>query len=433
MATKYFIVLNIFKYFLRLGEYSLYCVCWACVRILDYMAKVWMVSSIGSKINTAQLGWILWKQKFSIFSETSPVDFLCMFRTRVSLEYVLRPTVSLYAITKKEAIFVETPEGVNINSSDVHPFFIVAQFRYATTVIKMTVRDFVSLAEKVGDPKVPVIWMSNTGRCGGTMLCQVFESVPGTLAIHEPDPITNVHFMNENNTLQASEYGILLKSMVRIMCKPRPGVTRICIKPRPQCTAMMKKISELGLDIKQLFIYRNSFDTVRSWLAIMSYDPFLVFVRVCTDAHWFSKLLPKLRNIFRYYYIQQMNGISDLPMNSTVACVFAYSWANQILIARDAQSCDRSIQTVKYEDIISQSRKTVTQLFERCGIDTEHVERAVATLSRDSQRGSSVSRAKIGDESHRHITEAERTTCDAILTQCNLPLLGEDFRFENMP
>ena len=44
----------------------------------------------------------------------------------------------------------------------------------------------------VGDPQVPVIWLSNTGRSRGTMLCQVFESVPGTLAIMEPDPSTNV-------------------------------------------------------------------------------------------------------------------------------------------------------------------------------------------------------------------------------------------------
>lgn len=432
MATKYFIVLNIFKYFLRLAEYSLYCIIWSCACLFDFIVNTCTFTFNGSGTNTAQLGKVLWKQKFSIFSENSPIDFLCMFRTRVRPEYVLRPTVSLYAITKTEAIFVETPEEVNINSSDVHPFFIVAQFRHATKVIKMAIGDFVRLAERIGDPAVPVIWMSNTGRCGGTMLTQVFESVPGTLMIHEPDPITNVYFLNENNTISPSEYDVVLRSMIRIMCKPRPGITRICIKPRPQCTPMMSTISKLGLDIKQMFIYRNSQDTVKSWLACIAYDPFLVFVRVCTDAEWFSKLMPYLRNTFRYYYIQQMSGISDLPMNSSVACVFAYSWANQILIARDALLSDSSIQTVKYEDIISQSTKIVKQLFERSGIDTSNVERAVATLSRDSQRGSVISRAKIGDESLRRISEIERVKCDAIFTECNLPSLGKDFRFENI-
>ena len=130
------------------------------------------------------------------------------------------------------------------------------------------------------------------------MVCQVFESVPGTLAIHEPDPPTNVHFLNRSNKLHVNEYNVVLKSMLRIMCTPRQGITRICIKPRPQCPGMITNISKLGLDIKQVFIYRNSLDTLISWLAVMSYDPFLVCVRLCTDAVWFSNILPCMRNIF---------------------------------------------------------------------------------------------------------------------------------------
>ena len=179
MAVKYFIVINVFKYFVKLMTYSLYCVCWLFACTLDVIINRWMLIFNSSITNTAQLGWVLWKQKFSLLVDTSPMDFLCMFRTCVRPEYVLRPTVSLYSITRKEAIFVETPDEVSIFSSDVHPFFLAAQYLSTSKVIKMTIRDFVSLAENIGDPTVPVIWMSNTGRCGGTMLCQVFESVPG--------------------------------------------------------------------------------------------------------------------------------------------------------------------------------------------------------------------------------------------------------------
>ena len=74
----------------------------------------------------------------------------------------------------------------------------------------------------------------------------------------------------------------------------------------------------------------------------------------------------------------------------------------------------------------------VKRLFECSGVDTKHVERAVATLSRDSQRGSDISRAKIGDASYRYISEIDRINCDAILTQFNLPRLVEDFRLDNI-
>ena len=393
------------------------------------MNKVMFTFSESAK-NTAQLGSVLWKQKFSILSETSPFDLLCMFTTRVSPKYVLRPTVSLYRITKNEAIFVETPEGVNIYDSDIHPFFFAAQFHNATKVIKMTIKEFVSLAEEIGDPTVPVLWMSNTGRCGKTMLCQVFESAPGTLAIHEPDSITNVHFLNKNKTFQVSEFKIMLKAAIREMCKPRPGVARICIKPRPHCSPMMADISKLGLDIKQVFIYRNSLDYLRSWLALMSYDPYRVMLRFSGDTAWFANIFPYLRNILRKYSIHKMEDASDLPLDASTACVFAYSWANQILNARDAMSHDQSIFPVKYEDLLSHSTNVVQHLFEHAGVETKHIERAVAALRRDSQRGSGVSRANLSDSFRRYMSDVDRIKCDAIITQHNLPGLGEDFRLE---
>ena len=54
----------------------------------------------------------------------------------------------------------------------------MAQFLFANYVIKMSITEFIALAERIGEPHIPVICVSNTGRCGGTMLCQMFESVP---------------------------------------------------------------------------------------------------------------------------------------------------------------------------------------------------------------------------------------------------------------
>ena len=229
----------------------------------------------------------------------SPLDFVCIFRGRVKPEYVLRPNVSLYRITSKEAIFVETPASVNIYSSDVAPFFFISQFLKATKVIKMTIKDFVSLAEKIGDPNIPVIWMSSTGRCGGTMVCQMFETVPGTIAIHEPDPPSHVFHLHGNNKVEKSEYEAILRSMVRIMCKPRPGVTRILIKPRPMCTFMMTDIYKLCPGVRNIFLYRNSLAAIRSWLAVVSHDPYICVIRTCIDAVWFSNIFPPLQKRFK--------------------------------------------------------------------------------------------------------------------------------------
>ena len=229
--------------------------------------------------------------------------------------------------------------------------------------------------------------------------------------------------------MDAYDYEVLFKAMVRIMCKPRPGVDRICIKPRPQCVPMMTEVSKLDIHIRHVFIYRNYLNTLRSWLALMTYDPFAVVVRMCTDVEWFSNIIPYYRNVLRYYFIPRMKTAWELPMNSNTVCVYTYMWANQIQFARDAMARDPNILSVKYESTRSEPTRCVEQLFESSGMDTRFVEGAVATLSRDSQRGSAMSRENLGDSSHRNISEEDIRKCDAILNWFKLPRLGEDFRF----
>ena len=67
---------------------------------------------VNSSKNNAQVGKILWRRKISTYHTSSPMDFLCVFSSRVIPEYVLRPNVALYCITKKEAIFVETAMSI---------------------------------------------------------------------------------------------------------------------------------------------------------------------------------------------------------------------------------------------------------------------------------------------------------------------------------
>ena len=361
-------------------------------------------------------------------SIASPMDFLCAFRQRVKPEYALKPNISLYAVTKGEAIFVETPQNMNIFHSDTHPFAFVSQFLNATKVIKMSVGDFVRLTEKLGDPTVPVVWISNTGRCGGTMLSQLFETIPGTLVIHEPDPPTNLYHLFEDKELAFSEYKIRLQSTLRIMCKPRRGITRICIKPRPICGTMMLDISQQCLYIRQLFVYRNCLDTLKSWLGIFAYDPYTVVVRSCVDAVWFSNICPYMRNLLLYHFVSKLKDAKELPKYSTTACLLVYNWANQIKIAYNAISRDPHILPVKYEDVMTMPNEIVEQIFDDVGIDRKYVNGALMSFSRDSQRGSAVSRERVGDASTRFMSRMETIKSNDALHAYNLPSLGEDFR-----
>ena len=86
------------------------------------------------------------------------------------------------------------------------------------------------------------------------MLCKVFESVPGTLVINEPDPPMNLCHLQKEGKLNDTQYDALLTSIIRILSKSHEGINRVCIKPRAQCTVIMKDMTRLQPHIRQIFM-----------------------------------------------------------------------------------------------------------------------------------------------------------------------------------
>ena len=113
---------------------------------------------------------------------------------------------------------------------------------------------------------------------------------------------------------------------------------------------------------------------------------FVFVISYCIDAVWFSRVCPYFRNLFHKKFIAKLKESPDLPQDANMTCVCAYTWANCILIARDAMSRDHRIHPIKYEDILAKPEDVVGKIFERLNIDTDHVEQAVSSLKRDSQR-----------------------------------------------
>ena len=103
-----------------------------------------------------------------------------------------------------------------------------------------------------------------------------------------------------------------------------------------------------------------------------------------------------------------------------------YMWIKYILIGRDALSRDQNILAVKYEDLVSNKFETCRMIFEKFGIDVKHLNVALSAFSKDSQRGTVVSRDRMG--SRTPVSDFDKIKCDAILSSFSLPQLGDDFR-----
>ena len=232
----------------------------------------------------------------------------------------------------------------------------------------------------------------------------------------------------QEGTLTDSQYDIILKSVIYVLCKPMQGIKSICIKPYVLCTVMMKDITRLMPHTRQLFIYRNSLNTINSWLSIMQCEPFLEVMTSCANADWFSMLCPYFRNLERYNFVSILKDFKQkqIPTDANTACVFAYMWSLCMLIARDAMSHDPSILPVKYEDIIARPKEILKQLFDNLDIDIIHLDNAVISMERDSQRKSIVSRDRLATS--KFISTADKIKIDIILYKFNLTLLDKKFR-----
>jgi hypothetical protein len=100
----------------------------------------------------------------------------------------LASNITLIAIDSNFAVFaVVHGPNKDVLKHTTGPFMYINQFRLCGELIRMPIDSFLRLADEVGDPVGKMVILSNTGRCGSTLLTQLFEELPNTVAISEPE------------------------------------------------------------------------------------------------------------------------------------------------------------------------------------------------------------------------------------------------------
>ena len=346
----------------------------------------------------AQIGHIIWRRKLAVFINNTPSDFLCFSYSSVDSDYVLKPNVSLYCIAQDEATFVGTPENIKLYSSDENPFLYMAQFYKSMRVIRMPITTFCQLANRIGDPQIPVVWITSTGRCGSTILSQVFEAIPGTLTLAEPQAPQNLALLRKLDKVNHSKYEKILHATVRMLCKPHLDTRLICIKATPAALPIMADISRLFPNFKHIISYRNCLGTVSSWLALMTATPYTVALRASIDHEWFASLFPFGRNHFIKLLINLPGKFQHVSLKTNTIGLFIHFWANCMFIAREATSHYKTILPVKYEELLSDPMSTCSRLFHNMELGKQYLNLVEEVFKKDSQRGSILSRSRVGDD-----------------------------------
>ena len=385
---------------------------------------------------------ILFRHKANLAYPTSRWDFISWPSRSCDESAVLRDDVSLYCVTESHAWFVETPSDVDIYTSDTDPFLYAGQFRLAKRLYVVPMDVLIALGDLVGEPKTPVVVIWNHGRCGSTLLAQVFETVPNVVTLAEPDVLTNVLWLKWQNKISTKQLEEIVPALMKLLCRTMTDreVSLYCIKTRGSCVAIVDIVAQRLPSVKHLYLYRNcvsgvasmersfaqGLDVVEFWYKCLhSKIARLLLPRVTTNQLMaifsvFDMKNDRYKSITDAEFLASLTPLGLWTVNWGVPCA-QYLWYRKHGI---------SIKGVRYEDLISNTEAVVRGLSQHTGIalDPDLVIKDV--LPKDSQRGSTLSKDKINSFKKLIPDEKSQAEMKFICNKLGLPDVLEQTMLE---
>jgi hypothetical protein len=376
---------------------------------------LWRSRSPGNDYWSAQLLDIVARYKLDLVLEQSgPQNFLTTHAGFVSPSYVLQDNVTLYYVTATEAVFVETKEELDVTHSDYGAFLRVAQFENARRIVRVPIEAFHRLAESLGDPKGKIVFVTNTGRCGSTLLSQIYEETGRCLSLSEPDALNAIAVYKYS--WPQDKLDRLVRNSVRIQCKPlrdRP-MDAYVLKPTAPTVDAVSMLLRIFPDSKQIFMYREGLKVAQSLVRSAKGMPMLGLTFILTTLH------PRLCQMS----IEAMGlPAKEFKVKLSTPLVFSvYVWAvfcsKYLALRRDPSI---PIVAVKYEDLVKHKLESTRAVLRFTGLPEEWAEKAIAALDKDSQRHSPLSMKNLSTEKPLELSDSELVQTDAICDKLGLP------------
>ena len=237
--------------------------------------QIWRSKQIKNYDWSAHVLTIRFRHKLDLILQPSgPENFITTHHSFQHPKYILKDNVTLYYVNREEAVLVESDADVDVAHSKHGSFMRIAQFYNAKKVILMPIHSFHKMAEQIGDVKGTLIFATNTGRCGSTLLSQIFEETGKSVAISEPDALNPIGAYE--GKIPQAELDKLVISAVRILCKPRrQPVEFYALKPTVPTISAVPMFLRLFPQSKQVFMYREGMPVGKSYVKVASELPLM--------------------------------------------------------------------------------------------------------------------------------------------------------------
>jgi hypothetical protein len=319
-----------------------------------------------------------------ILQPLSMVDFYLVHEKFDHPERVLRDNVDMYFVDENKAVFTEAEEGVQQWKNDYHVHLRVAQYQQAVRVIILPMHAATRLSEKIGDPKAKLIFLSNTARCGGTLLGQVYERTGKCVVFSEPGGLQNLAMM-EQNKMPHEKLDKITRIVIRLFCKPVKNpkeVVAYVFKPIAGTLDTVPAIQRVYPKAKHLFCYRD----VKSMAnAIQKLRNTNALIRIM----WWGGS----KSAFLMSQALKTAGLSTnltLKLEHPMDLGFV-TWGASVRQYLDMRNQGVDIAGFFYDDLLKDKRYAVEKAFEFTGMPADLVDAGVRGLDKDSQGDSGIS------------------------------------------
>ena len=276
-----------FKYFVYDAVRKLYTV----IQGLWWMVNGTYLSQYTSKqdknhYRRAHLLDIVFRYKLDLVAGPSgPDNFITVHTAFVSPSYVLQDNVTLYYVTATEAIFTESPEAINVSHSDNGPFLRAAQFEHARRIIKLPIAAVHRMAEEIGDPTGEIVFLSNTFRCGSTLLTEIFEETGECIAVAWADAFNAIAIYKDK--MPQDDLDKFIHNSIRMQCKPirNRSISAYIIKLYAPCIEDVPMYLCLYPSSKQLFMYCEGLKVAQAFVRASTQLPLGALLLIVSKIH----------------------------------------------------------------------------------------------------------------------------------------------------
>jgi len=396
---------------------------------LTVRCLIWYLSDyktvFSSYETSAHVEKIVCRSKINVFDSVRPYHFLGLHEKFDHPECVLADGVVLMCVTRKSAVFLIMPKSIWHYTADKAAFCWLTLFQEACGTITMPLSSLHRLADKMGEIKTPSMVISNEGRCGSTLLCNLMHySNRKVLALSEPDPFQCVQDMMIYRKEMGKEYDRLVRSVSVLSFKPVKGADAIVIKVRLTAMQIMNYIATTSPEIKHVYIRRkNLLKTVQSWDRAFGEAAQMKLFQFLARTNTLQFLMTHVLSVNEEGAKAYKVAFKHLNMKNPFEAMIV-PWSNNVLAY---MKCSKNFDVllIIYEELMAKPEQTLRKIFTLLeGVEPETIEIALKEgLKGDSQKNTPLAMNELKGREASEYTPEIKKRVDAYLDAIGLPHL----------